>query len=310
MQREREGLRVLQLSVEERIGTVQGMSGARDAGFPEFGRPPVIETVLGVHFEPIRGLTAAHLGLFWQRLGRHKWPTIRELAPIVAQVERFDVLPTTPFRFSFTEVDPPEIRLRLDSPTGREVVQVQPNLLQTHWTRDPETEYPRYTSTKAKFQGIWTAFNGFLSDVGLDSPTLVQWEVTYINRIPSGDLWQSPADWPSIFNGVLVPPPIPGGATESAMVRYHYRLDDDKGRLHADVRHVSGETGMPPSLNVTLTARGPIDGRAATDGDRSRAAQREVESGLDLGRAAVVARVRGYDVAAFARALGVWGGGF
>jgi hypothetical protein len=91
------------------------MPGADAVGLPGFERPPVIETILGVHFEPIRGLTAVYLGLFWRSLQRDRWPAVRELTPIPPQIEQYDISPITPFRFALNEMERPEIRVRLDS---------------------------------------------------------------------------------------------------------------------------------------------------------------------------------------------------
>ena len=40
-----------------------------------FERPPVVETVLGVQFKRLPGLTNAHLASFWRELGSD-WPEI------------------------------------------------------------------------------------------------------------------------------------------------------------------------------------------------------------------------------------------
>lgn len=274
----------------------------------EFARPPVIETILGVHFKPIRELTIAHLGIFWRSLGSEDWPNLRELGAITPQIERFDRSPTAPMRFVLKELEQPEMRLRFGNDAENKVVQVQGNLLQTHWVRRPDTAYPRYTSsTKPEFLAIWSRFVDFLRAERFEAPEPSQWEVTYINRIPAGkgQLWQTPADWPTLFNGVLVPPVCPDGVIESARASYHYRLTGDQGRLHVEVRHKLGEDQEPESLDLILTARGPIATAAslekASDGPTIRTA---IESGLDTGRRAIV---NGFTAFGSKRALEFWG---
>jgi hypothetical protein len=39
-----------------------------EATFPDYERPPVVETVLGVQFDPLPDLCNAHLGAFWGTL--------------------------------------------------------------------------------------------------------------------------------------------------------------------------------------------------------------------------------------------------
>src|SRR5438874_10933045 len=53
-----------------------------------FKRPPVIETVLGVQFDPLPAMTNAHLGLFWELLGA-EWPHVTDVMAIEQQFERF-----------------------------------------------------------------------------------------------------------------------------------------------------------------------------------------------------------------------------
>lgn len=36
----------------------------------EFKNPPLIETVLAVQYAPIKGLSSAHIGIFWGSLGQ------------------------------------------------------------------------------------------------------------------------------------------------------------------------------------------------------------------------------------------------
>ena len=280
------------------------MSGVNADGLPGFERPPVIETILGVHFEPIRDLRGVYLGLFWRHLRREQWPDVRELTPISSQIEQFDVSPTAPFRFALTETKQPQTRVRLDSQSRREVIQLQSNLLQTHWTRNGDAGYPRYPQVKATFQETWAAFIRFLANENLPAPKPVQWEVTYINSIPAGDLWRTPADWPSVFNGVLVPPRVPDGSIESAMVRYHYRLNGDRKRLHVEVRHVSESGDAAQSLNVTLTARGSLLDAVVSIGKTTSPMEQRIEPGLDFGRQAIV---RGFTTMLSQRSLEYFG---
>ena len=286
------------------------MAGKYPSALHEYERPPVIETILSVHFRPVRNLTTAHLGLFWERLDRRLWPKLRELGSIVPQIERFDVSPSAPLRFRLKEMERPEVRLRLSNEAESKVVQVQSNLIQTHWIRGSatDTDYPRYwRTTKPEFLAIWESFVAFLGAEGFGKPHPLQWEATYINRIPSGEgeLWQTPADWPSLFNGVLVSPLMPDGSIESASVKYHYRLADDKGRLHVELRHVMGGDADAESLDMTWTARGQVLSNSVEEGSADLPTiNRMISTGLDIGRCAIV---NGFTASGSQKSLQFWG---
>jgi hypothetical protein len=65
------------------------MTDERVTESPSYLRPPVVETILGVQFKPLRGLQNAHLGAFWKTLG-DEWPTVADAPPLEPQFERFD----------------------------------------------------------------------------------------------------------------------------------------------------------------------------------------------------------------------------
>ena len=56
---------------------------------PKYEKPPVVETVLGLQFNPLSAFTNAHLGAFWQSLGVEAWPTVTDKPPLPRQEERF-----------------------------------------------------------------------------------------------------------------------------------------------------------------------------------------------------------------------------
>jgi hypothetical protein len=84
------------------------------------------------------------------------------------------------------------------------------------------------------------------------------WEVTYVNHIPQGDLWETPADWHRIVPG-LISAIEPYGKTdfETSVGYWRSEIPPQRGRLHIDIqcRHV----GDQPTLVMKLTARGAID---------------------------------------------------
>ena len=55
----------------------------------DYENPPVVESVLGVQFERLRGFKNAHLGAFWTTLDKKEWPVVADAPPLPPQFERF-----------------------------------------------------------------------------------------------------------------------------------------------------------------------------------------------------------------------------
>jgi hypothetical protein len=63
----------------------------RQTDLPDFERPPVVETVLSVQFDPIPGIHTAHLGLLWERFA--SFPLTEERVPLDPVMEQFPEVP-------------------------------------------------------------------------------------------------------------------------------------------------------------------------------------------------------------------------
>ena len=122
-------------------------------------------------------------------------------------------------------------------------------------------------------------------DVGEFRPN--QWEATYINDIPKGTVWNSPADW-SFFKPLGAVPTLPGVVEgESFSGEWHFVIPGKRGRLHASWQHgllSPGAQERGETIRLTLTARGPI----GTGGDPVQTAL----DGVDLGRETIVSSFR------------------
>ncbi len=64
------------------------MTSARPDDLPDFGRPPVVETVLSAQFQPLSQMKAAHFGLFWNQI-RNRYPKTEERPTMDPVVEKF-----------------------------------------------------------------------------------------------------------------------------------------------------------------------------------------------------------------------------
>src|SRR5437899_10225732 len=59
---------------------------AMASSLPEFDRPPLEEVAIGVAFEPLKDLQAAHHGRFWETI-RERYPSTETHSPVIPQVE-------------------------------------------------------------------------------------------------------------------------------------------------------------------------------------------------------------------------------
>lgn len=249
---------------------------------PSFRRPPVIETVLGVQFEPLRKMTNAHLGAFWKTLGP-EWMKVRDVPSLEPELEFFgDEQTWGQFGGRLKLTSDPASRIQVRNDTEDRMIQVQNGRLHYNWLGTAGREYPRYTHVRPEFDKIVKSFRDFLSQEDLGQMRPNQWEVTYVNHLPKGSVWETPGDWASLFSSLPAPQASVGAAAlESFGGQWHYRIGAKSGRLHVAIKH--GRRTVPDEreiLILTLTARGPIDpdlGEGET-----------LESGIELGRETIV----------------------
>jgi uncharacterized protein (TIGR04255 family) len=255
---------------------------ASEPGF-SLERPPLIELVVGVQFDRLPVLTAAHLGVFWRELGAD-WPDVNEAPVIEPQFERFAEESALPFfpglRLKLSSQ--PEVRLQIRNSTQVRMVQVQNGRLHYNWLRREGENYPSYPQVKQEFDKVLGRFREFVvREVGGEfQPN--QWELTYVDHIPKGTIWTSPEQWPRIFrNWCVVPFEHADMQMEALEAEWHYEIKPSAGRLHLKLS--TGRTAKPVEedvLIVNTTARGPVK-----PGDEDYT----LDKGLDRGHKAVVA---------------------
>ena len=224
---------------------------------PEYDDPPVIEVVLGAQFAPIEGFQAPHFGLFWQKV-RHEYSKIETAAPLASVVERFDDdSPSEVAPFDLLAVPPLPRVFYIDS-TDHWLIQLQPDHLVQNWRKsDGEMPYPRFPAVRQRFLAAWTNLREFCDTQGFAPPRVNQLEVTYINHIPLGMGWESPAEIGRVFidfdwktaNRFLPEP-------ETVVWRMAFALPEKQGRLHVSVRQAIRRSDKNPVLLCELIARG------------------------------------------------------
>ncbi len=246
---------------------------------PSFDRPPVIETVLGVQFDPLPGLTPAHLGVFWKTC-LPDWPTVTDAPFLDPQFETFNVdraWGRGRQGMHLTLTDKPPFRLQVRNAPNDQMVQVQNGRFHLNWMkRSDADEYPRYSTIRPQFDERLTEFERFIREEHLGELRRNQWEVTYVNHFPKNTVWHEADDWAGLFRGRL--PQLgasPGVRLETFDGNWHYEIPPQRGRLHVNLQHGQRAGSSSEVLIMTLTARGPL-------------ANGDLGAGLDLGREAIV----------------------
>jgi uncharacterized protein (TIGR04255 family) len=244
-----------------------------------FSNPPVIEVVLGVQFEPL-GLTSGHLGWYWRECLGDEWPTIREVQSLPDQLELFDgncsVLP--PFGMIFQTSIVPS-RLQISHQSNDRMIQVQDTRFIYNWIKKEDT-YPRYDEIRNEFVLQFGRFQSFIGKIKKTSILhLNQWEVTYVNHVPSGEVWMSPADGADVFSSLWKRPGIYGNTTfETMSGEWQSEIVPKRGRLRINLhfQDVKQDDTANKLLVAQFTARGQVSEAYSW------------QDGLDLGHKTIV----------------------
>lgn len=245
---------------------------------PYFAHPPVIESVLGVHFDALKDFQNAHLTLFWQKLGESEWPKAVDTLPLEPVVERFGEEQTWAKKGAGIRVTTEtSTRLQIRNARDDRMVQVQNGRFHYNWRKvSPEDEYPRYLVVREEFDSVFERFREFVRERQLGELQPNQWEITYVNHIEQASLWRVPGDWHTVLPGLLSRGPAKA-KPESITGKWRFLLEPERGRLHVTLQHakrlVDPKTEV---INLDLTARGPISREHGLD------------SGLNLGHEAIV----------------------
>jgi len=223
--------------------------------FPQYANPPIIELVLGVQFNSIPGFTTGHSGWFWREHLGPDWK-VSEGQPVPEQTEAFGSLLTS--RMGFQLSQNPASRLMAENKTGDRLLQIQHSRMHYNW-RKKNDEYPHFEQVFDEFNAHFTTFKEFVVNAGLNPVVTNQWEVTYVDHIPSGELWQRAEEFHNVFPGLFPhATKLDGLKAETSNVDRIYEIVPQKGRLYVttNLALITGEKDH--SLLVNMTARGPI----------------------------------------------------
>lgn len=235
--------------------------GANLSELPDYERPPVVETVLSVHFKSLPQLTGFSIGEFWRESLRDTLPKAEERPRYEPPIERFDEPGAQPMGQLMFGQGPFLSRYWFASPDDRHLVQIQSDWFAFNWRKQGGGVYERYPAGLGNFKMYWERFLEFAKQSGASEIHAQQCEVTYINHIPSGQGWRSHGELSSIVRlagsgsstGNL---PLP----EDQNVNARYIMSDEEGRpvgrLHVSVIPAFESNSGKPMFVMNLTARG------------------------------------------------------
>jgi len=183
----------------------------------EYKKPPVNELVIGVYFaQPLLGLRAEHIGIFWKRLEKD-FPGLEQQAPIK---DLFIPAPNEQF---------PLPRYWLKSSDERYLIQIQRNAFLLNWRKRGEGDYPHYKTVKEAFDKHYLEFAEFVrSDLKSSELAIELCELSYVNLIESGATWTGPDDIAAVIPSYQsLKPTIPGAKLTEITAGNVFQVSND-----------------------------------------------------------------------------------
>ena len=222
-------------------------------GTPEYERPPVIETALGIQFNHLQRFSAVHYGAFHEAI-RDDFPHSEDQSPLPAIIEKFPRLPES-VTLDVAPYKLPRVWY-MDKPDGHSFIQLQRDRIVFNWRKmeSDEEDYPSYEENARRFIEAFDKFVAFAEryELGKVEPNLC--EVIYVNFLsPStttsavnllhhvlvGQSWDSTAH--------VLPEP------EESSFNRCFVINDNLGRLFAEASTV--RKGDEEAIQLKLTAR-------------------------------------------------------
>jgi uncharacterized protein (TIGR04255 family) len=254
-------------------------------GLPEYDDPPVVETVLSAQFARLSSFTAVHAAWFLKSQLDASWTKTQEVPRLPDVFERFGSARIwLQNEFRLIQAGSQSSRLQITRNDDERMLQLQDSRFIQNWRKEKGgAGYPSYRKLLPEFKDHLSRFEAFASAEKLGSLQVNQWEITYVNLLPRGGLWNSPQDLPKIFPWFGMP--ITGLAAVKELDAFgsgewSFELADQAGRLYVSMAQV--RIGSPveahETINLQLTARGP------TQPDRGI----DLFRGLDIGHDAIV----------------------
>ena len=218
--------------------------------------PPVVEAVLSVQFASFPGWTNGHLGWFWRQYLGDDWGSPSDAAPCLINSSYSAMIRNGRSSRILRCEWHRHLRAAFSSRTRPGTAWSRYNRLAFSTTGRSDSIYPSYETMRSEFDRLYTSFCRFVSDAGLGEAVPNQWEITYVDHIPRGTIWSSPADWSNILPGILRSEPQLGGSMlESIGGERHYVIEPVRGRIHVSLRNGRTTDSNFDVLVLQTTAR-------------------------------------------------------
>lgn len=233
------------------------MADFRSTPLPDYERPPVIEVIYGIQFDPLKEWRTPLIGALWQTI-KTDYPKFKEMPVLAPVVERFDQTIQTEMAALELLDGPPLPRLFFLDSSENWVMQVQNDRFLHNWKRMHEDDvYPRFGTVSERFFAAWEKFTTFLRLQEIAIPNITQLEITYINHIPvekdRSTIEEIQMDFVDVrWQGDHKFLPQPETVTWTSS----FLLPENQGRLHASMRPAQRRKDKTSVLLLELTARG------------------------------------------------------
>lgn len=225
---------------------------------PEFSNPPVSEVAISVEFHPLNSFKVGHAGRFWAEVA-DRFPKSDTQLPLASQPERFGPDAWRQANMQIEFADPSAMRHWFIAEDDHYLIQVQRDRFIFNWRKlTPDTPYPRYDkSLRPRFLEEYERFADFLKRTGLETPEILQCEITYVNDLPAGGAWKSFPDALTLFSpwwgkgtdGFLAPP-------SNLNVNGAFDMPNEAGRLYFAAERKFRQRDNTEVVQFRLTARG------------------------------------------------------
>jgi hypothetical protein len=169
--------------------------------------------------------------------------------------------------------------MRLSRKDDARTTQFQPNKLIYGWNREKE-QRPAHSEFRAEFDALYQKLEKFAESRGMGRPVANLWEMTYVNKIAPGKLWQQPSDWHRVLPGIFPTggPQVTGHEWSTFSGTWYFVIPPQNGRVKVQVQKVVANQTKELALLVVITARGEIGDPGVSDWS----------SGLDLGHESAI----------------------
>ncbi len=218
----------------------EGLSGQ----LPDFDLPPVAEVSLNLQVDGLTAYNTLHAASFAGAV-RPQYPRIEEHAALQPAFETFGAGDGLIADLQIEMIAAPlQPRYFFISPDGNELLQLQRDRIGYNWRKfGDQATYPRYPHIKAEFARQLEHYQTWLATEKLGTPTPVQCEISYVNRIALVDSNGSPSGLSQLL------PCLSGlsGQTENGALQFRRQLIDEQdelvGRMHFVLRYGTDDVG-------------------------------------------------------------------